>query len=653
MLGRSISLRAVLTLVHLVAVAPQQPSLDELHAAAAANPTDPALRFYLGNALAAAGRAREALHAFQEAARIAGDVPDAAVAWLNAGNLYSDVFGDKERALAYFEHAAALQPSNPRAEHNRGNVLMGMDRFEEARAAYARAVAVAPEWGEATVMLRVAKRRLLDWRAWDADMRASVAQLRTELALRVPLSAQPFEAAFQTPFSPRESLLIVRSRAETIAPTRAGLAVPKRPRSSGSSGAGHLAARPRLRVAVVHSAPWASQIAPHLEAVLRVWLAANATHGDKARSAETDLDLSVWSTRAIWPPRQPLPDAAAHRLWRAVHARGRLLQPRAGSPRAPTFSQLCRGPGRPHVAVLMSALGDDDMDAQLFARPGLCAPVQSVWLDWPASTGAWWVGQYMIDTRALPPPRAAAAAFSEKLVLAPHSFYPNAHALGSEPSAGDHDGGTQPGDVPAAAAAAAAAGAEASASAAPDLPPRPREHSLPAKARHSMGFPPGQGRVRVVASRNLAQKADPEIFSVWAGVLRRAGRVALWLYAAPLEAAPHQRAEMLARGVADDRLASTGKLTRAEHTRALSHASLWLDTPEYNAHSTATDVLYAGLPGVALGGEKVATRIYGSMLCALGICEPRVHSRREYEDVAAHLLGRLAGRRRRHERLRD
>jgi predicted O-linked N-acetylglucosamine transferase (SPINDLY family) len=42
-------------------------------------------------------------------------------------------------------------------------------------------------------------------------------------------------------------------------------------------------------------------------------------------------------------------------------------------------------------------------------------------------------------------------------------------------------------------------------------------------------------------------------------------------------------------------------------------ADVFLDTPEFNAHTTATDALWAGVPIVSLPGENMAQRVAGSL----------------------------------------
>ena len=95
---------------------------------------------------------------------------------------------------------------------------------------------------------------------------------------------------------------------------------------------------------------------------------------------------------------------------------------------------------------------------------------------------------------------------------------------------------------------------------------------------------------------------------------------------------------MLARGFAGSRVRPTGKLPREAHVAAMAAAQLWMDTLNYNAHGTGTDVLWASLPAVTLSGDKQASMAFRSMACAVGVCDPGASTRREYADLAAALL---------------
>jgi predicted O-linked N-acetylglucosamine transferase (SPINDLY family) len=74
-----------------------------------------------------------------------------------------------------------------------------------------------------------------------------------------------------------------------------------------------------------------------------------------------------------------------------------------------------------------------------------------------------------------------------------------------------------------------------------------------------------------------------------------------------------------------------------EHLARHRLADLFLDTFHYNAHSTASDALWAGLPVVTLAGQGFAARVAASLLRAIGLSELVTHSTDAYERLALEL----------------
>jgi len=131
---------------------------------------------------------------------------------------------------------------------------------------------------------------------------------------------------------------------------------------------------------------------------------------------------------------------------------------------------------------------------------------------------------------------------------------------------------------------------------------------------------------------------DPEIFDTWCNILKRVPNSALWLLRFPAAGETRVRAHAAARGVRPDQIIFTDVAMKTEHIRRSALADLFLDTPLCNAHTTGTDILWAGLPMITLPLEKMATRVAGSLCLATGLGEEMiVSSMREYEDRAVAL----------------
>lgn len=150
----------------------------------------------------------------------------------------------------------------------------------------------------------------------------------------------------------------------------------------------------------------------------------------------------------------------------------------------------------------------------------------------------------------------------------------------------------------------------------------------------------------VYACFNTTHKIGPEIFGVWMRLLNATPGSVLWLAAASAEVMSHLHREAVARGVAPDRVIFAQRISKPdEHLARLAVADLFLDTLPYNAHASACDALWAGLPVLTCIGSAFAGRVAASALAAAGLPELAVASLTEYERLAQMLAedsGRLA-----------
>ncbi|MFN3566582.1 MAG: tetratricopeptide repeat protein, partial [Burkholderiaceae bacterium] len=133
----------------------------------------------------------------------------------------------------------------------------------------------------------------------------------------------------------------------------------------------------------------------------------------------------------------------------------------------------------------------------------------------------------------------------------------------------------------------------------------------PPVARADCGLPE---RGFVFCCFNNTYKITPAMFDVWCRLLAQVEGSVLWLLDANLQAKDNLRAEARARGVAPERLVFAPKLPLAQHLARLANADLVLDTLPYNAHTTASDALWAGVPLVTCPGETFASRVAASLL---------------------------------------
>jgi predicted O-linked N-acetylglucosamine transferase (SPINDLY family) len=141
----------------------------------------------------------------------------------------------------------------------------------------------------------------------------------------------------------------------------------------------------------------------------------------------------------------------------------------------------------------------------------------------------------------------------------------------------------------------------------------------------------------VFACFNNNFKITPEIFAGWMRILKQVEGSVLWLLEDNPKAASNLRREATERGVNADRLIFAKRLPLPEHLARHRSADLFLDTFPCNAHTTASDALWAGLPVLTLSGESFASRVAASLLNAIELPELITSRQEEYEALAIEL----------------
>jgi len=111
----------------------------------------------------------------------------------------------------------------------------------------------------------------------------------------------------------------------------------------------------------------------------------------------------------------------------------------------------------------------------------------------------------------------------------------------------------------------------------------------------------------------------------------------LWLFEENKTAAVNLRKEAQKRGLAPERLVFAPKMELSEHLARHKLADLFIDTLPCNAHTTASDALWAGLPVLTCMGESFASRVAASLLNAIEMPELITSSLKEYEELAVAL----------------
>ena len=136
---------------------------------------------------------------------------------------------------------------------------------------------------------------------------------------------------------------------------------------------------------------------------------------------------------------------------------------------------------------------------------------------------------------------------------------------------------------------------------------------------------------------NNNHKILPEMFDIWMRLLRQVDNSVLWLLQDNQAVVRNLSREAAARGVAPERLVFARRCPPADHLARQRLADLFLDTLPYNAHTTCSDALWAGLPVVTVLGDNFAGRVAGSLLSALDVPELITRTLEDYEALALGL----------------
>jgi predicted O-linked N-acetylglucosamine transferase (SPINDLY family) len=226
-----------------------------------------------------------------------------------------------------------------------------------------------------------------------------------------------------------------------------------------------------------------------------------------------------------------------------------------------------------------------------FARPEIFAlrpaPMQVSWLGFPGSSGSDYLDYLLVDPVVLPPEQAA-------FCVEQPAFLPECYQVND----------------------------------------RWQEIAETGVRRADQGLPETGF---VFCCFNQIQKLEPVMFEVWMRILRRVAGSVLWLYSESEEARGRLRATANARGIAGERLIFADRLPKTRHLERHRLADLFLDTRLYNAHTTASDALWAGVPVLTCPGETFPARVAASLLQAVGLPELITDTLEEYEERAVRL----------------
>ncbi len=228
------------------------------------------------------------------------------------------------------------------------------------------------------------------------------------------------------------------------------------------------------------------------------------------------------------------------------------------------------------------------------------APVQVNYLGFPGSLGAEYIDYILADAEVIP--SGEEHFYSERVVRLPGSYQIN--------------------DC---------------------LRPRPAADTRAAHGLRETDF--------VFCHFNNSYKITPQMFALWLRLLKSVPCSVLWLLESNALCAANLRAAAARAGIDPTRLVLAPLTEISAHLSRLALGDLFLDSLPYNAHTTASDALWAGLPLLTCRGQTFAGRVAASLLRAAGVAELITASLQEYESLALRLANDRALLRSYRERL--
>lgn len=502
--------------------------------------------------------------------------PDLAAAWLGRGGVFFELGQYDDAGIAY-DRALSLDPGLPKAWLGRGNVLFAFNRYQDALAAYDRALSLDPDLAETW---HGRGTLLVELKRFDDAFAAYDRALALDPTLDFTASFRLFAKLNLCDWTDLEADI-----AQVLSMTRAAqtLSVPFTFFAIPSSPADQLQC--------------ATEFVRHKPAFPPMW-AGNVYSRDRIRVAYLSADFrehpvaylmaglfehhdkSRFETTALsFGPDQD--SATRDRIKRAFE---HFIDVDKLSDH--DVATLIR---RKEIDIVVDLMGYTAQSrAGVLARRA--APIQVSYVGYSGTTGADYMDYVLANSTIIPEDHRA--YYTEKIVWLPDSFLVND-----------------------------------SRRAIADRAPTRRECGLPGN-----GF--------VYSCFNNSYKIAPEIFQIWMRLLRAGDNSVLWLSEVNPVAQANLRREAERCGVPARQLIFAPRTAEvADHLARQRHADLFLDTLPYNAHTTASDALWAGVPVLSCLGATFAGRVAASLLKAIGLDELITHSLQDYEALARRLAG--------------
>ena len=562
-----------------------------------------------GNVLARLGRHTDAMASFDRALVIH---PDFFEGQFNRASLLLEMRRPAE-ALAGFDRALVMRKEAPAAWNNRGTALRQLQRLDEALASYDRALALAPGHINALTNRAIA---LFDLRRLDdalaaADRALTVQPFFAEALYirgnilrdlgRITEALTSYEQTLATNPAHRHALNGMAQTAAILCdwPRVSALT----PQLEEAVATGRALIQPFVLMGYTDDAALLRRCAEHYvhhvaPAQTPLWDGTRYGH-DRIRLAYLSADFHQHPTAQLMAELFERHDRSRFEVTAIAFGPDDGSAMRTRLVKAFDRFEDVRGQSDLEVARWIRAQEIDiaiDLNGHTHgARPGIFAhrpaPVQVNYLVYPGTTGANFMTHVVADHVVLPADQQI--YFSEKIVHLPDCYQANdtTRLLDKAPS------------------------------------------------RANLGLPELAGSSAgdgfVFCCFNNGWKITQPVFDIWMRLLAGVPNSVLWLLDSP--ASDNLRKHAAVRGIDPARVVFAPKLPPEQHLARHRLADLFLDTLPYNAHTTASDALWADVPVVTQIGKAFAGRVAASLLKAIGLPELVTTTPHAYEELALEM----------------
>lgn len=559
-----------------------------------------------GNSLKALGKLEEAINSYELALSAN---PQFAEAVNNLGNVFLDL-SRAEEALACFERALTYRPHYVEAYNNRGNALLLLQRYQEALSNYENALTLNPSYERAINnignTLRELKRPTEAISFYDKALafnpNYAAAYLNKGIALSEIRNWEGALSSFEAAYSLEPEypyLLGTLLNAKTMLCDWDGISALQLMCEEGVSN-GKKTVLPFFALSLFDS-PALQNMAARTYVETFYPKAANRIQGEKhqisgkVRIGYYSADFHNHATCHLMVRLFELhdkehfelvgfsfgPDTRDEMRQRIVRAFDRFIDVRERNDRE--IAQMSRELGI-DIAVDLKGFTKDERFGIFVER---CAPIQVSYLGYPGTLGADCIDYVIADQTVVP--HEEQPYYTEKVVSLPYSYQVNDES---------------------------------------------RPISNRTFTRRELGLPESGF---VYCCFNKAYKILPTVFDRWMRILATVEGSVLWLLEDTPTTTTNLRREAESRGVNGERLIFASRLPPDEHLARHRLADLFLDTLPYNAHTTASDALWAGLPVLTCKGNSFPGRVAASLLTAIELPELITDSLDDYEQKAIEL----------------